>query len=60
MAAYSNVTPESWEQGDDATAASLVTPESWEQVEGAGGGTTNANLINSNLLAGRLLSGLKG
>ena len=35
MADFAYVTPEGWEQGDDADTESYVTPETWEQHEGS-------------------------
>ena len=35
MAAYSRVSPDGWEQGDDGSASSRVTPTGWEQVSAA-------------------------
>lgn len=40
MSAYSRVSPDGWEQGDDSSASSRVTPTGWEQVAATGGGVT--------------------
>ena len=44
MSAYSRVSPDGWEQGDDSSASSRVTPTGWEQVAATGGGTSAPTL----------------
>jgi hypothetical protein len=38
VATFSRVTPEGWQQGDDASAFARVSPEGWEQGAAVGGG----------------------
>lgn len=55
MAEFARVSPDGWEQGDDASAFARVTPDGWEQVNAAA--APPSTLIGPLLTAHRLVNG---